>query len=93
MNWKKLKDFCNSLPESELEKNVIMWREDEAVTNITAEQLEEDYYLSNEDKESGCFPQKEAESQIKQNPEEHPDGLEHFTKVYDKGHPVLMEIF
>ena len=41
MNWKQLKDFCNSLPESELEKNVMLWREDEAITEITAEQLQE----------------------------------------------------
>lgn len=93
MNWNELKDFCNSLPESELEKNVMLWREEEAITDISAEQLEEDSYVDNESSESGCFPECEAQSQIKMSPEDFPNGLNHFTKVYDKGHPVLHENF
>jgi hypothetical protein len=93
MNWKQLKDFCNSLPESELEKNVILWREDEAITNIEAEQLSEEQYLETENSEDGCFPKSEAESMIFANPNDYPDGLDHFQKVYDKGHPILTEIF
>ena len=32
MTWKELKEFANSLPENELDKKVILWREDEAIT-------------------------------------------------------------
>ncbi|MBF4484418.1 hypothetical protein [Flavobacterium sp. CSZ] len=93
MNWKQLKDFCNSLPESELEKKVILWREDEAITDIDTEQLDEDQYIDERDSDNGCFPKSEAESQIKMDPEEFPRGLEQFLKVYDKGHPILREKF
>lgn len=93
MNWKQLKDFCNSLPESELEKNVMLWRESEAITDISAEQLEEDQYVDNRDSDNGCFPESEAKSQIESDIEEFPNGLEDFKKVYDKGHPILHEIF
>lgn len=92
MNWKELKDFCNNLPESELEKNVILWRECESVTDIYSEQLDEDQYVD-ERGDDGCFPLSEAESQIKSDPEEFPKGLEGFVKVYDKGHPILHEKF
>lgn len=95
MNWKKLKDFCNSLPESELEKNVILWREDadDVITDIDAEQLPEDQYLDIENEEDGCFDKSEAESRIKAMPDDYPDGIDHFRKVYDKGHPILHENF
>lgn len=93
MNWKKLKDFCNNLPESELEKKVILWREDEAITNIETEQLDEDHYVYVDDSENGCFPELEMQSQINMCPTDFPNGVEHFTKVYDKGHPILHEIF
>lgn len=93
MNWKQLKDFCNNLPESELEKNVILWRESEAITNISSEQLDEDYYIDPDDSENGCFPELEMKSQINMSPNDFPNGVEHFQKVYDKGHPVLHEIF
>lgn len=93
MNWRELKDFCNSLPESELEEKVILWREEEAITDISASQLEEDNYVDNEREEDGCFGKSEAESQIKMSPEDFPNGLEHFTKVYDKGNPILHENF
>lgn len=93
MNWKQLKDFCNNLPESELEKNVILWRESEAIVDISAEQLEENNYVNTEDYDSGCFPECEMNSRIKMAPEDFPHGIHHFTKVYDKGHPILHENF
>lgn len=95
MNWKQLKDFCNSLPESELEKekDVVLWREEEAITDISAEQLDEDHYVEIGEEENGCIPLSEVESQIKNYFTEYPNGLEHFSKVYDKGHPILHEIF
>ena len=84
MNWKELKDFCNSLPISELEKNVILWREDEAIIDINAEQLDEDYYLRTEDPDEGCFPESEIKSL---------DPDIEVTRVYIKGHPILHENF
>lgn len=93
MNWKQLKDFCNSLSESELEKNVMLWREDEAITDINAEQLEEDYVVLIEEQEDGCFGVSTAESLIKEAPSEYPEKMEHFKKVYDKGFPILHEVF
>ena len=84
MNWKELKDFCNSLPESELEKNVMLWREDEAFNKIEAEQLDEDHYIKVDEPEEGCFPvseSKDLESDVK------------IKRVYKKGQPLLHEIF
>lgn len=93
INWGELKDFCNSLPESELGNNVIMWRESEAIVDIDVSKLEEDHYVKNGYEEDGCFVKSEAEYQIKMDSEEFPEGLNHFTKVYDKGHPILSENF
>lgn len=92
MNWNQLKDFCNSLDEEQLKHNVILWREDEAITDIDAITLEEDHYINPEASE-GCFPESEANYLIKTDPESYPDGIDFFTKVYDKGHPVLHENF
>lgn len=93
MNWKQLKDFCNNLSESELEAKVIFFREDEVITEIEAEKLEEDYYVDNNNKEDGCMPLSIAESIVNDDPDCYPNGILHFTKVYDKGHPILAEIF
>jgi hypothetical protein len=93
MNWKQLKDFCNSLPESELEKNVILWREDEAITKIEAESLKEDHYIDIENSENGCFPEYQMKSFISEDEEAYPNGEKDFKKCYDKGHPILLEDF
>ena len=92
MNWKQLKDFANSLPESELEKNVILWRQESAITDISAEQLDENQYTSDHHDE-GCIPESEALNSIEDNPEDFPNGMADFTKVYEKGTPILHEIF
>ena len=91
MTWRELKEFCNSLPEKELEKNVIMWREEEGINNISAEQLEEDHYINPENCDDGCFPMWQAIDMIKDGPDEYPNGMNDFEKVYDKGHPILLE--
>jgi hypothetical protein len=94
MTWNELKTFCNSLDEKQLEHNVIMWREDDVINDISAMQLDEDHYVDNEgDFEDGCFPQSEAEAMIRDNEPDFPNGMEHFQKVYDKGHPLLAENF
>ena len=85
MIWKELKEFCNSLDESLLEHKVILWREDEALVDIDAEQLEEDHYIGDDDE--GCYSLSNAgisEEQAKEM------GLR---KLYDKGHPILWEKF
>lgn len=86
MNFRQLKDFCNNLPETELDKNVILWREDaeDVITEIEAEQLHEDYYIDKDNPENGCFPVSECkdlppETKIK--------------RIYKKGHPILSEVF
>jgi hypothetical protein len=90
MTWKELKEFCNELNETQLEKKVILWREEEAISNICAEQLEEEYY-NFEDCE-GCIPISEV---IKMSEDEFafPNGMDDFVKVYDKGDPLLHEEF
>jgi hypothetical protein len=95
MNWKQLKDFCNNLPESELEKNVVLWSEvaEDSITDISAEQLKEDYFVVIDSQEDGCIPESECLSFILNNSDDYPDGMEHFLKVYDKGHPILNENF
>jgi len=91
MNWNELKQFCNSLPERELTKNVILWREDESITKINAEVLTEDHYIDREGDMEGCAPESEINYMIRMNEDEYPNGLEDFKKVYDKGTPILWE--
>jgi hypothetical protein len=93
MNWNELKEFCNSLNDEQLEQKVIMWREDaeDVITEISSIQLKEDYYIEEDSNEDGCFPEWQAKSQINDDPESYPEGMEHFKKVYDKGHPILCE--
>lgn len=90
MNWRKLKEFCNSLPENELDKKVIVWGEYKAITKIEAEQLLEDHYIDHDNIESGCFSEREAKSLIKDK-DDFPNGMDDLEKVYDKGFPVLYE--
>ena len=82
MKWKKLKEFCNSLDEKQLEQKVILWREDEAISRIEAHKLEEDHYINPEDCEDGCYPISEAT-----------ESIENLKKVYDAGTPLLLEDF
>lgn len=84
MTYQELKDFCNNLPEAELNKKVILWRENDAITNIMAEQLTEDHYIDVDNTEDGCFPESELKSFY--------HDME-TKKVYDKGTPILHEIF
>lgn len=93
MTWKELKDFCNGLSEGELEKNIVLWRESEAITDITAEQLAEDHYVEDGNEEDGCFSETESESKHHDDPEFYPKGMGHFRKVYKAGHPILHENF
>lgn len=91
MNWKELKDFCNTLDENQLEKNVIIWREDEVVNNVSPLLLEEDYYRGDESSDK-CFSESEAKD-IADDPDEFPNGIKDMIKCYDKGHPFLLENF
>lgn len=82
MNWKELKDFCNSLDEKQLKKKVVLWREDEAISKIDPSILQEDHYIDPENDEDGCFPKCDA-----------PEDTGELKKVYDKGQPILCEDF
>lgn len=84
MTYQELKDFCNNLPEVELNKNVILLREDEAIADISAEQLQEDHYIDVDNNEGGCFPVSECK---------HLDPETKIKKVYDKETPILQENF
>jgi len=84
MNWIELKEFCNSLNEDQLSKKVILWREDEAITDIETLKLEVDHYIDEEEGNGMCFPISEWEGQIDDSA---------LRKVYDKGTPLLVENF
>ena len=90
MNWKELKEFCNSLPEEKLENKVILWREEEAISDIYAEQLKEDHF--NYDDCEGCVSESDAKSML-EDEDAFPNGMDDFEKVYDKGDPILCEEF
>jgi hypothetical protein len=92
MTWKQLKEFCNNLPENELKKKVIMWREEECVNAIEVMALDEDHYIDPENDENGCFPESEAKIFI-EDEDAYPEGMKDLKKVYDKGHPILWEDF
>ncbi|WP_158962579.1 hypothetical protein [Myroides fluvii] len=84
MDWKELKDFCNSLPESELDKTVIIWGEEYDIANVCVEQLSEDYCYDPGDLDIGCFPV----SDTKDFSEEDKENLE---VAYSKGTPMIIE--
>ena len=84
MIWKELKEFANSLDEKQLEQKVVLWREDEAITAIEPEKLQEDHYINKDEPENGCFPVSEAKCL---------DPDTKIKKVYDKGHLILWEKF
>jgi hypothetical protein len=78
MNWNKLKEFCNSLDEKELNEPVILWRDDEAINFIEAKTLDEDYYIG--DGDEGCYAEIDATKPLSK-----------LKKVYNKGNAVLFE--
>jgi hypothetical protein len=80
--WKELKEFCNNLTDKQLEKKVILWREDESISDMDPMQLESDHYIDREEGEEYCYPESEAEKPI-----------EKLEKVYEKGDPILHENF
>lgn len=78
INWKELKDFANSLNEEQLQEQVVLWQESEAISEISTQILTEDHYIGED--EEGCYPLSEATE-----PEEE------LTLVYKKGCPLLVE--
>lgn len=93
MTWKELKEFCNSLDEKQLKQKVILWREDEAISKIDPITLEEDQYVEKDLIGEGCIPISEVEYILKHQPEDYPDGINHWNKVYVENTPILMEDF
>lgn len=55
--------------------------------------LEEDHYVDNDNVLGGCFEEFLMLGNIENNPDDYPNGINDFTKVYDKGHPILWEKF
>lgn len=54
MKWKELKEFCNSLDEKQLERDLIFWRENESICNIEVGLLSDDHYIGED--EEHCYP-------------------------------------
>lgn len=77
-----LKNFVNGLSDEQLKEPVILWREEEGVTNIEGMVLEKDHYTT--EGETHCFPEDEATEEQKN------EGLE---LEYKKGTPILWEDF
>jgi len=92
MTWQEMKDFCNSLDESQLKKNVLVWREEECISKLEPTPLYEDYCRDPEEFEPFCFPESEAKTMVVDNID-FPNGMDDLEKVYDKGHPILMADF
>lgn len=76
LTWKQLKEFCNGLPESELEKLVIWTDEEEGGRIVSVEQLEEDYVQT----DYGCEPA---------SVQEYEEGEEEYPVCLTKGSPIL----
>lgn len=93
MNWKELKDFCNNLDDEQLNKKVLIWREEEVISDIEAINLEEDYFIDEDCWDEGCAPESECLQIIEMNPENYPNGLSDLKKCYQKGHPIIQENF
>lgn len=74
--WQALKNFCNSLPEEHLKKEVVWWGEERGGKVDSAFQLPEDYVVT----DYGCEP---ASAQ------EYEDGEEPLEVVYPLGFPIL----
>lgn len=93
MTWKEMKQFCESLNDEQLEKKVIMWREEEVINDISAFTLGLDHYIDKERGEDGCIEESTAKEIAMNNEIDYPNGMDHFEKVYDKGFPLLHENF
>jgi hypothetical protein len=74
--WANLKEFANSLPEEELQKEVIWWGDECGGQIDGAHQLEEDYVTT----DYGCEP---ASAQ------EYDEGDDPYEVTHPKGTPIL----
>ena len=91
MNWKELKDFCNSIPDEYIDGKVVLWREDECLNDIFCRTLEDDFYIDPDSDDDSCYHEEFAIEKINNNPEDYPNGLQDFKKCYEKGYPILEE--
>lgn len=76
ITWRKLKKFCNSLPEKELKKPVQWWGEERGGDIQSAYQLPEDYVQT----DYGCEPA---------SVQEYEEGDEPYEIAHKKGTPIL----
>ena len=84
MNWKELKDFCNTLDENQLTTKVTLEAEDRSIVNIGASKLEDDYYVHEMDGSGAFFPLAEWTGE---------EADRELIKIYDAGRPILREDF
>lgn len=89
MTWNELKQFCNNLPEQFLDKKVIIWRDDEYFSSIEVFELDQDHFVDEDSEENGCISENEMIKLINEDPVNYPDGVDHFRKCYEKGHPII----
>lgn len=87
MAWNELKEFCNSLPQEQLERKVIFWREDEAIDDIEVGQLSEDYYIGEDDEL--CYTLSDMGLTVN----DMDDNALGLKKAYSEGDAILWEHF
>lgn len=85
MNWKELKDFCNKLPDDKLKNKVVLWREEDCISDICAVRLPEDMYIGEDDE--GCYSLGDAGLS------EEDARTQNLQIAYNEGDPVLEENF
>ena len=74
--WKDLKDFCNQLPEEELNNTVKWWGEERGGNVLLADRLDEDFVQT----DYGCEPA---------SVQEYEEGQDPYPVVFKKGTPIL----
>ena len=87
MNWRDMKEFCNSIGEKQLDNKVVLLQENSTINKIEAMQLSDDHYIDPERREEGCFPLDEAGMTLEEAKKKK------YPKVYNEGDPILWEKF
>lgn len=90
--WAQLKKIVNAIPDKHLNKEVVVWKEDDdgggLITNV--EILKEDYLFSGDE---GCCPKSQMKDAIKEEKKEFPDTASEYEVVHEKGTRILHLLF
>jgi hypothetical protein len=89
MTWRELKEFCNKLHENELNKDVVLWCENETIHNMDAYLLGDNYYMDPRNPEKGCFPEFIIKADVDNDEELLISEIKRLKKMHDKGDPML----